>query len=106
MHFGSKDAARAAASSSAFFSSSGVGVPETIGMLAIHRPILAAIVAGDADVAQRRMARHVTAARGVAFMQTDAAAIPIGARMSSQGSGGTERARARGKRSIGRKGTK
>jgi len=74
--------------------------------LAIHRAILAAIVAGDADAAQRRMARHVTAARVVAFMQTDAAAIPIGARMSSQGSGGTERARARGKRSIGRKGTK
>jgi len=38
--------------------------------LAIHRAILDAIVAGDADAARRRMARHVGAARNVALAWT------------------------------------
>jgi len=35
--------------------------------LKIHRAILAAIAAGDADAARRRMLRHVSAARDVAL---------------------------------------
>ena len=44
--------------------------------LKIHRAILDAIVAGDADAARRRMARHVGAARDVALAWPDGSAAP------------------------------
>jgi DNA-binding FadR family transcriptional regulator len=64
--------------------------------LRIHRAILDAIVAGDADAARRRMARHVGAARDVA-LHWDAAPAPR-ARKTAKSKSSTARRGARVRR--------
>jgi DNA-binding FadR family transcriptional regulator len=60
--------------------------------LKIHRAILAAIVAGDADAARRRMSRHVSAARDVA-LGGDATATRVSTQAVTRAPTGTAGAR-------------
>jgi len=81
--------------------------------LKIHRAILAAIVAGDADAARRRMTRHVSAARDVALKGAIVAGpsepSPVGkkaARKRSRASAGFASGRRASRKRSGRKETK